>query len=133
MKKSIRLLLLITVSLTWGCASTNQMYYWEDYSTTLYNYKKNTSDETLQQHMLELQKIIEVSAEHNTPVPPGIYGELGYYYLKAGKTEEAIKFFELEKEIYPESTIFMDRLLMKAGATTPTADENETISAATTN
>jgi hypothetical protein len=47
-------------------------------------------------------------------VPPGVYAELGYIYNLQNNTKEAIKLFDLEKQVYPESTVFMDLLIQQA-------------------
>jgi hypothetical protein len=113
MRKTILSFAILLIVSSIGCAP-KQMYYWGDYSDTLYAYKKNSNDETLLKHMQELNKIIEQSNKHNTRVPPGVYGELGYLTLKSDKVKEAIEYFNIEKQLYPESTILMDRLIKKS-------------------
>ena len=46
-------------------------------------------------------------------VPPGMYANLGYLYLKSGNAKEALANFEREKATYPESAHFMDRVIRK--------------------
>lgn len=113
MKKNIPILFLLVVVSLVGCAP-KRMYNWENYSETLYSCKKNSNEESLLKHMQELEKIIEVSTRNNMRIPPGVYGELGYYYLKSNKTKEAVEYFNLEKQLYPESGILMERLIQKA-------------------
>ncbi len=113
--------LLIVSSI--GCVP-KQMYYWGNYSETLYAFKKNSNDETLLKHMQELNKIVEESNKRNKRVPPGVYGELGYLSFKSNKAKEAIEYFNLEKQLYPESTILMDRLIKKSEASLDIDDEN---------
>lgn len=93
-----------------GCAP-QKMYYWGNYSNTLYNYRKNPNDKTLLKHKQELEKIVEKSTKRSLKIPPGVYAELGYIYFRQNNTKEAIKFFQLEKKLYPESYVFMDRLV----------------------
>ena len=52
----------------------------------------------------------------NLAVPPGIYAELGYIYLKENKSKEAVTLFETESQLYPESKHLMDRLIQSAKA-----------------
>lgn len=108
-RKSILLTLLPIIILATGCAP-KRMYYWGDYSETLYAYRKYPNEETLLKHKQMLESIIEESNKGNTRVPPGVYAELGYIYLKENNNKEAIKYFHLEEEIYPESKVFMQRL-----------------------
>lgn len=107
------LLMSIFVS---GCAS-EKMYNFGNYSQTLYAFEKNQNEETLLKHKQELEKIIDRSKKKNLPVPPGIYAELGYIYLKTNKkSQEAIKFFQAEAQLYPESKQLMERLMLRANS-----------------
>lgn len=124
MKNILLFIVFLLIVSSIGCAP-KQMYYWGNYSDTLYAYKKNSNDETLLKHMQELNKIVEKSNKRNNRVPPGVYGELGYLYLKTNKTKEAIEYFKLEKQLYPESTILMDRLIQKSEASVDLSDEKK--------
>ena len=44
-------------------------------------------------------------------MPPGIYAEYGYLLLQQGKSNEAIDLFKREETHWPESKIFMDRMI----------------------
>lgn len=122
MKKKFLLLLVILGVTTVGCAQ-KRMYYWGNYSSTLYDYRKNTSDATLLKHMQELENIVVKSKDNNKRVPPGLYGELGYFYLKTNKKKKAIEYFNLEKQLYPESSVLMNRLIQKSEAFAKSSDE----------
>ena len=60
-----------------------------------------------------LETIIAKSEKQSMRVPPGVYANLGYFYLKANDENKAISYFELEKSTYPEAIHFMDRLINK--------------------
>ena len=98
-----------------GCAEKPKpLYSFGTYSESYYAYKKDMSDESA----LALQKAIEEAIakagdSSSGRVPPGMYANLGYLYLKAGKSKEAIASFEKEKRTYPESAHFMDRIIKK--------------------
>jgi hypothetical protein len=92
-----------------GCAP-QRMYYWGDYSKTLYMSKKNPSEQSNLDHQQALENIIEESGKSNLRVPPGVYAELGYIYFRQNKKDLAIQNFKMEKQLYPESALFMDRL-----------------------
>ena len=109
-------LLIISLSfLFFGCAAP-KMYYWGDYSKSIYAYRKNPTEENLQKHKRVLEVIVERSQQDNLRVPPGVYAELGYIYFRENKKPEALKFFEFEEKLYPESRIFMQRLTQAAKA-----------------
>ena len=93
-----------------GCAPKPQ-YTWGDYGPSLY--KLYSGDNDLNATALRLQAIIE-KGEANGKVPPGIYAEYGYLLLSVGKSGEAITYFQKEKQIYPESTVLMDRMISTA-------------------
>jgi hypothetical protein len=102
-----------------GCAGP-KLYYWGDYSETLYANRKTPGDETQLTHIRELEEIIKVSNQRNQRVPPGVYAELGYFYLKTNKSQQAVAYFRQEQQLYPESTILMERLIKKVSASTST-------------
>jgi hypothetical protein len=93
-----------------GCAAPQRMYSWGDYSETLYQSKKNPSDQSNLVHMQALEKIIEESRKNTLRIPPGVHAELGYIYFRQNKKDLAIQNFKMEKELYPESALLMDRL-----------------------
>jgi len=98
-----------------GCAP-QRMYYFGNYSQTLYTFEKNQNEESLVKHKQELERVIAKSEVKNLPVPPGIYAELGYINLKANSSQEAIRLFQIESKLYPESKYLMDRLIQSAKA-----------------
>ncbi len=98
-----------------GCAP-QKMYYFGNYSQTLYTFEKNQNEESLLKHKQELERVIAKSEVKNLPVPPGIYAELGYINLKANSSREAIRLFQVESQLYPESKHLMDRLIQIAKA-----------------
>jgi len=66
-----------------------------------------------QQQILALEKDVEKAKAKNAAVPPGLYAHLGLLNLNIQNGPRAIQYFELERQIYPESTVLMDRLLKK--------------------
>ena len=119
MKKTISLGILIILSfIISGCSNQPKpLYTYGNYSESYYASKKDVSTDTA----LELQKSIEFAIENagesrSGRVAPGMYANLGYIYLKGGKTDKAIESFKKEKSIYPESAHFMDRMIKKIEA-----------------
>jgi len=112
MKKTGLLMLLLFIFL-FGCATQKPLYYWGDYSSSLYKYKKVPNEENLKTHKVVLVNIIEESNKMNLKVPPGVYCEYGYLLLKDGKKEEAMYYFDLEEKNYPESRQFLERFKAK--------------------
>lgn len=111
---------LIVISFS-GCVRNKNIYYFGDYSRTLYAHEKNNNDESFQRHLQELASVIEKSKSQNMPVPPGIYAELGYMQLKKNNTQQAVEFFQAESSLYPESKLLMDKLIVQV---TPQSESN---------
>ncbi|MBC8321490.1 MAG: DUF4810 domain-containing protein [Bacteroidetes bacterium] len=105
--KTINLLLILLIV---GCAPQT-MYYWGNYSNTLYKYKKDATPEMLDKHKTELLDIISKSNEKGLRIPPGINAELGYIFLLQEQNDQAMVYLNKEKSTYPESTKFIDDLL----------------------
>jgi hypothetical protein len=111
MKRSALLFLLIVVLM--GCATQKPLYYWGNYSNSLYKYKKSPTEENLKAHKAVLLNIIDQSNKLNLRVPPGVCCEYGYLLFKEGKQVEAMQYFDLEEKTYPESKPFLDRFRAK--------------------
>ena len=103
-------LIAISALLLLGCATPEKMYYWGDYSNTLYQSKKHPSEQASLAHLQALEKIIAESGKNNLRIPPGVHAELGYIYFRQNKKDLAIQNFNMEKQLYPESRILMERL-----------------------
>ena len=115
MKNNFILIFFILIGLTiTGCAGKKPMYYFGDYSKTYYTYVKKQNDESLSDHKQELERVISESEKEGIPVPPGIYAELGYLNLMGKNTKEAVRLFQVELKLYPESRVLMERLIQKA-------------------
>lgn len=109
-----RVLVLVIISTLFfiGCATKQKpMYTWGKYSKSLYNYKKNPGEKSLAKHIEVLDKIMQDSKDKELRVPPGVCVEYGYILMNEGKTEEAINYFRIEEETYPESTVLIERLI----------------------
>jgi hypothetical protein len=92
-----------------GCTPPT-LFYWGDYSSTLYDLTKNPDDKTLAPHKKSLQDIIVMSPQRRLQVPPGVYAEYGFMLIKEGKETEGLENFDKEISLYPESKVFIQRL-----------------------
>lgn len=93
-----------------GCQPPPGVFYWGNYSSTLYDYKKNPSDTTLAVHKTALLDIMKNAPEKTKLVPPGVYAEYGYILLKEGKETEGMEYLAKEEQAFPESKVFIQRL-----------------------
>lgn len=107
---------LLAIILT-GCGQQQvqpPLYIWGDYANSSAKYgMRGHEKEVSEQHRMELEKIIDESREKKQRVAPGIYAEYGQLLYEANKKEQAKQYFILEKQTYPESSIFLDRVTAK--------------------
>ena len=107
----------ILVGLLAGCVTNHQRYGWGTYDPSLYAYYKDPTKEAALAE--SLAAIISTADSNHAPVPPGIYAEYGYLQLQEGKNIAAVDLFKQEESHWPESKVFMDRMIKVAS--TPTA------------
>lgn len=94
-----------------GC--TKALYRWGSYDASLYR-MYGTPDEFNLDHEIEiLSREVDAAVEQNYAIPPGKVAHLGYLYYQRGDSALARSSFETEKRLYPESAVFMNRLIGK--------------------
>jgi hypothetical protein len=86
------------------------IYYWGGYSSSLYGIRTSPGDESREAHKKKLESIISISKRKNLKVAPGIHCELGYIFFKYENYDKAIEYFSIEEKLYPESSIFINKL-----------------------
>lgn len=126
MRKIVVLSAVLLMAALAGCGTPRGLYYWGDYSSTLYAMKKNPDEKTIKEHTEMLNKIITYSEKFKKRVPPGICCEYGYMLLKAGNEPEARKYFEMEVKLYPESKLFVEKLIADIEVNKEKISENTT-------
>ena len=93
-----------------GCAAPEK-YHWGNYERSLYVYYKNPAElETLTESLAN----VITDGEARGKVPPGIYAEYAYILYTSGKTQESIGYFEKERKSWPESSVFMEKMINTA-------------------
>jgi len=107
-------MLAVAALLMSGCAGKKPMYEYAGYSESFYNLKQNGDAQATERWKTTLEESIELSNAQAIRIPPGVNANLGYLYLKINSTDKAIFYFEAEKKLYPESTVFMEKLIKKA-------------------
>ena len=94
-----------------GCQSGRPLYYWGHYESMIYQSYAKPDKITAEQQIEQLQEDVQKAAAVNLPVHPGLHAHLGYLYYQLGKQDLAQKEFNLEKNLFPESATFIDRVL----------------------
>jgi len=123
MKRSIWLPATASAMLLVGCAAstTPPLYQWSGYQPQVYEYFKGQSPPQAQIDALE-KALQEIRAKGDTP-PPGFHAHLGMLYASVGKEQQAEQELQAEKNLFPESTAYMDFLMKKKPAQQKTAQQ----------
>lgn len=107
------LLLCAGAALFTGCQTHRPLYYWGNYEVALYQSyaapQKMPPERQIEQLVQDEQK----AAAANLSVNPGLHAQLGMLYFQLGKLDLARQEFETEKRLFPESALYMDRLLQQ--------------------
>jgi hypothetical protein len=109
MKKII--FITTTVLLFTSCITQKPLYSWYKYEITSYNYLKNSDEKSTLALIETYQKIIKKQKGSRGVVPPGVYADYGFILLQANKAEEGKALLLKEVALYPESKVFIDRIL----------------------
>jgi hypothetical protein len=96
-----------------ACApQTKQMYRWGGYDTALYKHYKSPQDR--ETFVASLKKLIAEAEQAGGKVPPGCYAEYGYALLEEGQRDAAVEYFAKERDLWPESRLFMEKMIQNA-------------------
>lgn len=104
---------LISMALLGSCTTQQPLYTWANYETSSYNYLKNSNEKSTPELIETYKLIIEKQKGSRAAVPPGIYADYGFLLLQANKIEDGKSMLLKEISLYPESKVFIDRILKK--------------------
>lgn len=97
-----------------GCVSTpGPLYQWGSYPQQNYLMYSQPQKATPGAQIIKLEAEVEKAKAKSLAVPPGLYAHLGLMYLHENQFARAATYFELERQVYPESSVLMNRLLEK--------------------
>lgn len=119
--KSILPLLLLTAALLGGCqTAVKPLYYWGNYENQLYQTYRHPEKSGPAEQAAKLEEDLTKAAAQNLSPNPGLHAQLGFAYYQLGRLDAAEKEFTTEKTLFPESAVFIDRMLAKLkGTKTP--------------
>ena len=107
---------IVLTMLLVGCTTApKSLYNWGSYPQQNYLMYSQPEKASASMQILKLEAEIEQSKAKNLAVPPGLYAHLGLLHVQQNQPNKAIEYFQLERQVYPESTVLMDRLLQKMG------------------
>lgn len=95
-----------------GCAAPT-MYSWGRYENLVYQSYAKPGEMPPERQVEALEEDYQKARSENKPVPPGWHAHLGYLYFQLGKFDQSKQEFETEKSNFPESAVYVDRLLAK--------------------
>lgn len=119
MKKTKRMMIvaaLCCVAVLPSCSPKAPLYAWYNYDDVAYELMKDGTEaneealRTVGIRMVCGAGKVDGLKDGGT-VPPGVYAEVGYIYFKQGKKDLAVQYFEKEMEAYPESKVYVSRIL----------------------
>lgn len=111
-------LVVVSATLLTGCASKT-IYSWGHYEDLIYTSYAKPGKVTAELQVEKLEEDFQKAKAGPKPVPPGFHAHLGCLYYELGKSDQARQEFETEKANFPESSVFMDRMLAKLNTPTP--------------
>ncbi len=94
-----------------GCVRQT-MYSWGDYDEALYTHYKNPQDR--ENFVASLDAVIRDATQRGEKVPPGCFAEYGYALMEEGRHDDAIAYFQRERDQWPESRVFMEKMIRNA-------------------
>lgn len=103
-----------TALLLAGCTSTGSQYYWGEYEDLVYKTHHNPDEVPPSVQIEKLQADIDKAKASGKPVPPGIYAHLGLMYAAQGDKELALQSLMKEKELFPESAVFINGIIQRS-------------------
>lgn len=101
----------VSITLLTGCAGPPTLYSWGHYEELIYVSYAAPGNASPQMQVEKLEQDYQKARAENKRVPPGFHAHLGYLYFQLGKLDQARQELETEKAEFPESAVFIDRLL----------------------
>src|SRR5262249_26995923 len=102
--------LMLAAALAAGCGRP-PLYSWGQYQELIYRSSPAPRAVSPAVQIEKLEADYQKARSENKPVPPGFHAHLGFLYFQLGKLDQAQQQLETEKAQFPESAVFMDRLL----------------------
>lgn len=99
-----------------GCAQApKDIYSWDTFARQQHEVLRSEGAQSAQQ-IQAMEAHAQKARGEGAALPPGFRAHLGMLYLSAGNVEQANGLLQAEKEAFPESSPYMDRLLNRLRA-----------------
>jgi hypothetical protein len=96
-----------------ACAPERDLYHWGVYEDSVRETLRDPAGPKAPERIRILSADVERAKAEGRHVAPGVHAHLGYLYSLAGEREPALRELAAEKELYPESAVFVDGLIGK--------------------
>lgn len=106
-----KVIIICAVLALTSCSSTKSLYSWYDSEDATYQHTKKGEQKNLEDAMKQYQRVISKQKGLRKVVPPGANAEYGFMLYKAGKHNEGIALLREEIRLYPESEVFISRII----------------------
>ena len=103
-------LLVLTVLVLTGCGSP-LIYRWSGCESSVAALYADADEQSLAKQVAALSRQVETSRRTGQNVPPGMLAHLGYVCYLRGDKKAAARYFQAEKQAFPESARFIDVML----------------------
>lgn len=107
-----RILGLAAVAALATACGPKTRYHWGDYDGALYRHYSSPQDRDA--WVESLKTTIEQAEQLGEKVPPGICAEYGYALFEEGQAQQAVPWFQREKDTWPESNVLMEKMIRNA-------------------
>lgn len=109
---------LLTLTLT-ACANKPTIYYWGKYPSTMQQSLSDQATVSVDEQISLIEKDIQNANHTNKPLPPSMHAHLALLLSEVNKLDLAIKHLLIEKQLFPESSSFVDALITKLKQRSP--------------
>lgn len=110
MRTSVCISLLICLAVP---ACRRPIYDWGSYEESVFRMYSSREDFSAAKELDRLRQEVDRTQRRGRRVPPGKMAHLGYLFLMAGDSENAGRYFEMERVLFPEGDHFMTFLISR--------------------
>ena len=108
------LIVILLASLLISCQSPSSLYEWRGYDDALYNYSQKRDEISKEKLIRVYEQIIANPGGTTQRVPPGVFADYGFLLLSSGNKTKGLEMLQKEIVLYPESKVFIDRIIKRA-------------------